>query len=242
MGRIGRWFVERLGRPIADSFNVVMSHNSTIGDPEIFEADEFDWTAPLAAEWRTIDAELTAYEQTGAIIPSIGDLSPDHEPIDRKRIWKSLFLYGYGYKVPANCAHFPRTTALVEQVPGLISAFFSRMQPGAHLFRHRGPTKSFVTAHLGLRVPKAPGCRMQVADDQYAWHEGEWLIFDDCRWHEVWNDTAEARTILLLHVRRPQRGVGKLAQSVFLWGVDKSAFVQDTRRGMAAVGTPGVKA
>jgi ornithine lipid ester-linked acyl 2-hydroxylase len=242
MGILGRWIVDNLGRPIADSFNKVMSRYSLIGDPEIFDAGEFGWTAPLAAEWQAIEAELAAYEGGGATIPSIGDISPDHAPIDRQRIWKSLFLYGYGYKVPENCAQFPLTTRLVERVPGLLSAFFSRMEPGAHLYRHRGPTKSFVTAHLGLRVPASPGCRMQVENDQHAWHEGKWLIFDDCRWHEVWNDTADPRTILLLHVRRPERGIGRLAQSLFLWGIDKSAFVQDARRGMAAHGLGTVKA
>ncbi len=239
MPGLGRLFIDHLGRPVSDGVNHLIARDSLIGDPPTFASDQFGWTAPIAAEWQTIESELAAYEADGHDIPSIGEISPDHDPLDHRRIWKTLFLYGYGYKVPANCAHFPRTTELVETVPGLISAFFSRMEPGAHLYRHRGPTKAFITAHLGLRIPPS-GARMQVEEVDHHWQEGRWLIFDDCRWHEVWNDSDVPRTILLLHVRRPTKGLGRLLQSGFMAAVRRTPFVTDALAGLRAQGTAPV--
>lgn len=239
MPSLGRLFIHHLGRPVADGLNHLIARDSLIGDPETFDPGQFAWTGPLAEEWRTVEAELAAYEALGRAIPSIGDISPDHDPLDSKRIWKTLFLYGYGYKVPEHCAHFPRTAELVEQIPGLISAFFSRLMPGAHLYRHRGPTKSFITAHLGLRVPPE-GVRIRVEDTDHRWEEGKWFIFDDCRWHEVWNDSDSPRTVLLIHAKRPTQGLGRAVQSAFLAGVKRTPFVTDAIKGLRAQGTAPV--
>ena len=118
----------------------------------------------------------------------------------------------------------------MAKVPGLNSAFFSILTPGAHIPRHRGVTKAILTAHLGLIVPKKrEDCRMQVADEMLTWEEGRVLVFDDTYFHEVWNDTEEMRVILLIQFRRPTRWLGRKVGDLFLGAVRRSRFVQDAR-------------
>jgi len=118
----------------------------------------------------------------------------------------------------------------VADIPGLNSAFFSILAPGAHIPRHRGVTKALLTAHLGLVVPEErQRCRMQVDEEIVTWREGETLIFDDTFHHEVWNDTNELRAVLLIQFRRPVGLLGRLVGGLFLLGIRHSRFVQDAR-------------
>jgi beta-hydroxylase len=59
------------------------------------------------------------------------------------------------------------------------------------------------------------------------WAEGETLVFDDTYDHEVWNDTAGTRVVLLIQFRRPMRQPGKWIADTIMRLIRKSAFVQD---------------
>jgi beta-hydroxylase len=121
------------------------------------------------------------------------------------------------------------TTQVVEQIPGLNSAFFSILAPGTHIPAHRGVTKGLITCHLGLIVPRDGDVRMRVADRVMRWSEGETLVFDDTYDHEVWNDTSGTRVVLLIQVRRPLRNPGRWIADIFLNVIRRSPFVQDAR-------------
>jgi aspartyl/asparaginyl beta-hydroxylase (cupin superfamily) len=59
------------------------------------------------------------------------------------------------------------TAALVRQIPDLNSAFFSILEPGATIPRHRGVTRGPVTCHLGLIIPDTrEKCVMKVEDNE----------------------------------------------------------------------------
>jgi hypothetical protein len=53
-----------------------------------------------------------------------------------------------------NAARAPITAALIEKVPGLVTANFSVMEAGGHIPRHWGMTKGMLTYHLALRAPR----------------------------------------------------------------------------------------
>ena len=223
--RVGRWLQPRINR--------VTGRASRIGDHPFHHARDFPWIAALEAEWETIRDEMEAAVRDLSKVPPLAEISPDHRRIAPAGKWRSLFLYGYGYRVPANCAACPRTAALVSQVPGLNSALFSILVPGTHIPAHTGVSKALLTCHLGLRVPSATECcRMRVGDGYTEWRAGRALVFDDMYNHEVWNDTDEMRGILLVQFRRPMRLLGRAVAELFLWGVRRSRFVQDARRGV----------
>lgn len=165
-------------------------------------------------------------------IPSLGDISFDHGRIAADRRWRAFFLKGYGYRLKANAARAPITAALIEKVPGLVTANFSVMEAGGHIPRHYGMTKGMLTYHLALKAPReAEKCRMHIEEGETLhvmhWRDGESFLFDDMFNHEVWNESDEDRFILLIQIKRPCRFVGNLIQNLFLKGVRHSRFVKD---------------
>lgn len=113
-------------------------------------------------------------------------------------------------------ARCPGTRALIAAVPDVHAARVCTLPPGTHLPARRGPTMGLLTCHLGLVVPRTGDARMRVADRVVRWAEGETLVFDDSRDHEVWNETDAARTVLTLQVRRPLRWPGRWVSSAML--------------------------
>jgi beta-hydroxylase len=226
-----RPFIITVGKKLRPKIDRIASASSLIPDAPILDQTALDWTAGMAAEWRAIRDEMEEIRARDGAIPALADISPDHSGIARGGDWKSFFLYGYGEKIAANCARAPRTTALLEALPDLNTAFFSILAPGAHIPQHRGVTKGLVTWHLGLRVPRdAARCRMRVDHEIVHWGEGDSFLFDDTYEHEVWNDTDETRVILLVQVRRPMAWPGSIAPDLFLWGIRRSPFVKDAVR------------
>jgi ornithine lipid ester-linked acyl 2-hydroxylase len=177
---------------------------SLVGDQPIHDADTFPWAGRLESEWETVRDEIEPILEQRDALPSFHDIAEDASTISQDDRWKTFFLYGYGEKAEENCARCPRTTELVEQVPGMTTAFFSILSPGKHIPAHRGPYKGVLRYHLGLKVPEpAEKCRIRVDDRIAHWNEGESLIFDDTYNHEVWNETSGERAILFLDFKRP---------------------------------------
>ena len=206
---------------------------SKVGNPPVFERDLFDWVPRLEGHWETIRDEARAVLERPQDVPPLREVSPDHGRIATDEKWKVFFLIGYRYEIEANAARCPATSELVRHVPGLISAFFSIHTPGTHLPRHYGPTNGMITCHLGLNVPKDRNkCRIAIDGEDYHWNEGKFLIFDDTRYHEVWNETDENRVVLLMHVERPLRQPGKAVADGFLWLATKSPFIQATLKAL----------
>ena len=235
--KIGGWkrrLTLALGRATRHGVSGIIARYSKVGDPPIFANAQFPWIADLENAWQTIRAEGDAVTRRKDSVPSLVQISPDHKGIsDRK--WKSFFLWGYGFRIDENCARCPQTTAFLERIPGLYSAFFSIMDPGAHLIPHRGVSKAIFTTHLGLRVPSAAErCWMTVDGHRVYWRDGEAFAFDDTYEHEVRNETPEDRVILLLHVKRPVRFPGSLLADFFLWCVRVSPFIQDALKNLEA--------
>jgi ornithine lipid ester-linked acyl 2-hydroxylase len=220
----------RFGKKMRHRIGAVIARSSKVGDTPVYATAHFPWIAQLEAHWPAIRAEAHALLAREEGIPSLAEISPDHRRIAPPGKWRSFFLWGYGYRNDENCARCPKTAVAVASVPGLNSAFFSILAPGAHIPRHRGVTKAILTAHLGLVVPRQrEACRMQVENERLYWDEGKTFVFDDCFHHEVWNDTNEQRVILLIQFRRPAGLVGRILGGLFLAAVRRSRFVQDAR-------------
>lgn len=217
-------------RPLVDG---VVARNSDVPNDPVLDPADFPFTATLRDNWRAIRDEAEAVARVPDDVPALDEISPDHAGIAPAGMWRSFFLWGYGYPVPENLARCPRTAALVEAIPDLNSAFFSILKPGTHIPDHRGVTKGLITCHLGLIVPKTGDCRMRVHDSIVRWREGETLMFDDTYRHEVWNDSGETRVILLIQTKRPARFPGNLIAGAFLWGVKRTPFVKEARANIA---------
>lgn len=230
----GRPLIITIGKHLRGVFDRLIAASSLVPNDPVLDVRDFGWTQLLRDHWQTIREEATAVALCGRASPSLATISPDHRSIAEVNKWRSFFLWGYGYRIDENAARCPRTTALVEQIPGLNSAFFSILAPGTHIPDHRGVTKGLITCHLGLIVPSDGDVRMRVDDRVVRWAEGETLVFDDTYQHEVWNDTAGTRVVLLIQFERPLKQPGKWFADFFLGFVRRSAFVQEARENISS--------
>lgn len=222
------WLV-KYGKHLRGIFDRMIASSSLVPNDPVLDMRDFAWTQALRDHWQVIRAEAEAVALCERTAPSLATISPDHRSIAKVDMWRSYFLWGYGYPIPENLARCPRTQALVEAIPGLNTAFFSILAPGTHIPAHRGVSKGLITCHLGLVVPSDGDVRMRVGDRMVRWAEGETLVFDDTYDHEVWNDTANTRVVLLIQFERPLRNPGRAIAEFFLGFVKRSAFVQEAR-------------
>lgn len=225
----GRPLIIRLGKHLRGVFDRLIASSSLVSNDPVLDMRDFPWTQMLRANWQAVRNEAMTVALQGQAAPSLATISPDHRSIAEVDKWRSFFLWGYGFRIDDNADRCPQTARLVEQIPGLNSAFFSILAPGTHIPAHRGVTKGLITCHLGLIVPRDGDVRMRVADRTVRWAEGETLVFDDTYDHEVWNDTAGTRVVLLIQFERPLRNPGKWLADRFLAVVRRSAFVQEAR-------------
>jgi aspartyl/asparaginyl beta-hydroxylase (cupin superfamily) len=135
--------------------------------------------------------------------------SPDTKwtPLDGSLDWSACFLWEYGMRNEAVCQLCPETAAALELAPRsrivgkAPSAFFSILQPGAHIPPHTGVTNTRAIIHLPLVVPD--NCHFRVGGETRQWRVGEAFAFDDTIEHEAWNASSEPRVILIFDVWNP---------------------------------------
>lgn len=225
----------RMGKRLRDPVNRWFARQSLIGDESILPADHLPGLSELERDWHIVRQELAPLLAERQSIPAFGKLSPDHRRIANSSAWKSYFFEGYGFRAAKNRRRCPQTAAMLDRIPGLVVAFFSIMEPGTHVPRHRGLTKAWLNCHLGLAVPQGPGrCAMEVDGHPVTWREGEWLVFDETNPHEVWNETDAPRVVLFLQVRRPMRWPGRIAARLLYEIIRRTGFVQDVRKAIEA--------
>ena len=223
----------RAGKRITRLVDRFLASQSLLGDPPIFDTSDFPWVGLLEERWEAIREEGERLLQERELIPAFHQISPDQKRISKGDAWKTFFLYGFGRRSETACRRCPETAKILEQIPGMLTAWFSILAPGYHIPPHRGPTKSFLVCHLGLIVPKErEKCYLRVEDHILHWEEGKCFIFDDTFEHEVRNETDEYRVVLLLHVERPMRWPGKLAARFWLNLIKLSPYFKDGYRNM----------
>ena len=228
-----RPLIIRVGKHLRGVFDRLIASSSLVPNDPVLDVRTFPWTQLLRDNWDVIRAEAMNVALRGQAAPSLATISPDHRSIAQVNMWRSFFIWGYGYRIDENADRCPTTARLVEQIPGLNSAFFSILAPGTHIPAHRGVSKGLITCHLGLIVPDDGDVRMRVDTRIVRWREGETLVFDDTYDHEVWNETQGTRVVLLVQFERPLRNPGKWLADFVLGFVRRSAFVQEARNNIS---------
>lgn len=191
-------------RPTLLGIGKMIAPFSPAGNPPVFANSKFPWTSLLEENWPTIRRELEVVLKYNDLLPNLQDIQNEQKTITTDNKWKTFFFYGFGLKAEQNCALCPQTAAVLEQIPGLLTAFFSILHPKKHIPAHRGLFKGIIRTHLGLIIPGNNGeCRMNIDDQTLYWEEGKVFVFDDTYRHEVWNDSDDVRVVLLIDTIRP---------------------------------------
>lgn len=119
--------------------------------------------------------------------------------------WKTVGLKFWTINNYKNQKYFPKITKIINEVPNLISASFSKLEAESEIIPHNGDSNGFYRCHFGIEIPdKLPNCGFQVEEDQMSWEEGEILIFCDALYHKAWNKTKNHRYIMIFDVIRDE--------------------------------------
>ncbi len=229
---IRRHGVKEAGKRMIRGLAGFFAHQSLVEDRPVLDRAPFEaFLVPLEENWREIRSELAVVLANRENLPAFHEISPDQKRISRGGGWKTFVLFGFGERRQVTCNLCPATTRLLEQVPGLQTAFFSILPPHYHIPEHAGVTKSILRVHLGLIVPRQRECcAMRIGDETVVWREGECVVFDDSYRHSVTNDTDETRVVLLFDFDRPMRWPGRAVSKTFLWGLKRTAYFKDALR------------
>lgn len=224
-----RKLVKRYGKRLFRRINAYLAAQSLVPDAVTFDRDVFPWAREFEANWQTIRGELERIMRYRDDLPRLYELSPGNTRIAADDNWKSFVLYGFGYRAESNCRLCPETARLLSAVPGIETAFFSILAPGAHIPAHKGLVKGLLRCHLGLIVPaEQENCRIFLNGTPHTWQEGQVLLFDDTNTHEVHNATSEDRVVLLFDFDRPMTARGHLTSRTLLFLMRRSSYVQDS--------------
>lgn len=158
-------------------------------------ATRFPFVSVLEQNWESIRSEFSALRDS--------ELLEWPETNLYNQGWKVFGLYAFGKRLDDHCAACPETAALVEAIPGMTTAGFSRMAPGTEIRPHEGYTHEVLRCHLGLVIPS--DCGLRVGEETRTWEPGRCLVFDDTTEHEAWNRSGESRVILLVDFLKDPR-------------------------------------
>lgn len=120
--------------------------------------------------------------------------------------WKVFGFYAFGHRLGENCERCPETVRVIESLPGMVTAGFSRLAAGTRILPHSGYvgySGFYLRAHLGVVVPEHADCGLLVGGETRRWQEGKCLLFDDSSEHSAWNDGPGDRIVLLVDLLNP---------------------------------------
>jgi beta-hydroxylase len=162
--------------------------------------------------------------------------------------WKT-FMFKSGEFIEENCARCPETAALLRQIPGVYTAFFSVLDPHQHVVPHWGYYKGFLRYHLGVVIPgnnEDRSCYLRVNGDPhdnalrdpslvrkgetYYWKNGEGIVFDDNYLHEAENGSDQVRVVLWIDLRRRMPFYLQLFNMLCLAVAHRDSSVKKIRR------------
>ncbi|MBL4789194.1 MAG: aspartyl/asparaginyl beta-hydroxylase domain-containing protein [Kordiimonadaceae bacterium] len=180
---------------------------------QFFNREDFDWVPALEASTSVIREELQQHiQESDGFSPYVtgGADRPLSDPHGMKNNdgWAAYYLWQNGELVAKNAKKFPKTAAILQEIPYTKIAerspniLFSRLKAGANIPPHHGLTNSRLICHLPLIVPI--NCGFRVGNDTRNWQEGQVFIFDDTIEHEAWNRSTDDRYILIFEIWRPE--------------------------------------
>ena len=232
--RTRRRVVKQSGKKFIRSLASFLGRQSIVEDKPVVDSKHFPFLKEFEDNWQTIHAEVKEILKHREDIPLFHDVSPDQMRISTGANWRTFILFGFGQKLQKNVKQAPFTTALLERVPNIQTAWFSILGPNYHIPAHRGVTKGILRCHLGLIIPKdSRNCYLRIENQIQVWEQGKLFVFDDTYDHEVFNNTDEERVILLFDFDRPMRFWGRTLNKAFVSLMKLTAYYQEPKRNMS---------
>lgn len=207
-----------------------ISTHSKVDISPLISSAQFPWSTALERDWRDIREELDGIIGHYEALPNMQDISTDQSGLTQDDKWKTFFFIGFGKRGKRTRELCPKTAALLDDIPGIMTAFFSILGPDKHIPAHRGYYRGLVRYHLAIRVPKdRTSCAIRVGNTVTHWTEGTGFFFDDTYRHEAWNKSSDVRVVLLLDVIRPLSFPYSMMNKAIVYAIAQSPAVRKAK-------------
>jgi beta-hydroxylase len=174
-----------------------------LGGGKYFDPYYFPVAKELEDNFADIQTELKGLLQRYNEFAPFQSISPDQTYISNDDRWRMFFFKAAGVNFGRNKDLAPKTMAVLNKYPDVISAYISVLGPHKMLNPHEGPWSGVLRMHLGVVIPGDKQCTLINGGEPYHWQEGKTVLFDDTYEHVAINDTDQIRAILFLDIMRP---------------------------------------
>lgn len=174
---------------------------------------DFPWLDAIEAATDDIRDELVRVlaDESNGLVPYVtypaGVPLNQWKELNHSRKWSAYYLWREGAPLNERLSRCPKTAAALghaplAELPGHApTVFFSLLEPKTRIPPHTGVTNTRLVVHLPLIVPKS--CGFRVGSETREWIPGKAWVFDDTIEHEAWNDSEDARAILIFDIWNP---------------------------------------
>lgn len=167
-----------------------------------YNSEEIFWTNKIEEKFPIIKSEIEALLKDRDTVLHSYFAS---KMVNKPNSWKTLGFYYWGFVDEKNCKKCPLTMALIDTIPGIVSASISIMTPQSEIKGHNGDTNAIYRCHFPIVIPASlPETGFQVETEQKSWIPGKFLIFNDAAYHKAWNKTDHERIILIIDIVKPE--------------------------------------
>ena len=170
-----------------------------------YSSNLFPELQTLTTQWKTIQLELKNLLSENKDNNWLNTF-PEYVENENQQSWKVFSFVFFLMKSNKHAALCPKTASLIFSIPSIISCDFSFLPAKTKIKPHEGYTRMVLRCHLPLVVPEGNLCGIRVGDMVHHWKEGELVIFDDSFEHEAWNDSIDARVVLMFDIPNPHWG------------------------------------
>lgn len=118
-----------------------------------------------------------------------------------KHSWRIFGLILDGHIMESNIMFMPNTMKLLNNIPNIINAGISCLEPHVQTSMHKDFNDSFYRCHIPLYIPNGD-CAIKIGNDIIKWYMDKYFIFDDTCYHQAWNNTNENRFVFILDIKR----------------------------------------
>lgn len=115
--------------------------------------------------------------------------------------WKMFGLIFNKNTIESNEKLCPKTTQLLKNIPCIINAGFSCLEPNKSTDLHSDDNEDFYRYQLPLIIPKG-NTGFKVNGETINYKVNEPFIFDDGNMHQAWNLTNKIRVVLICDIVR----------------------------------------
>ena len=178
------------------------------------DTELFPWAAQLEAQADVIQQE---FEQTLLATRRFASDSVWQTQVMGEG-WSAIRLQRLGVWNTENCAAFPATYQLLQQlrIPLAVRGVcFARQAPGTGVQPHSDGRNFILTSHLGLKIP--PDCWIEVGGQRQGWEQGKLTTLDTSFTHSTGNPSTEDRHVLIIDFWHPELTKPEIAALEFIY-------------------------